>query len=627
MVPRPRGGAIARAAPWVVAGALVAPPARAQDRLTFSAGRVEADAALTDVTLEKDVDVRYGRYRLRGDRLRVRGGAGEVRFDGDAHLALCPCADPPLTFGAAGGRFQPPGDLFLRAPRIEIGGRPVFALPFLWLRAPDQVGLLPPILALRGPDGLLLGGGVHLPLRAAGGEVRAIDLSAAGFSAGGMEMGAAVRTPEGRARAVVDLVHGTRVVLDARGAAPDRGGPLALAWDLDAIRGDRARDATVELGAAARPFDTGAAEASLRGGAGGAGIVAGGGVVLRALRGEGPIVLGPRASLAAGGPIGRVGSWSADAGAAALANATASGATPIARAAAAAEIDERLGPVALRAMSAARARYAGTMDAGAAREEAIAARAELSLPIVRTFAAGGGPPIAHWITPTLLLRGALADVRGDFFAPIDGQIPPASWIAAAGITTAVGRYAGPALRLDARAGASGNAAGDVQPLLHAHLGADGRLAAVAVDAAAIGAPRDRADLPRGYSLVARVHLGGDMLPGLRIDAGVQGGAGAGRARAIASGAWAALPGDELAYLAQPGITTGAEIFVPWSRAVRTTARADVDLTAGSILAVRGVAEYHHSCGCLGVILMGAHRMGRGGIDLTATVDVVPAALR
>jgi hypothetical protein len=84
-----------------------------------------------------------------------------------------------------------------------------------------------------------------------------------------------------------------------------------------------------------------------------------------------------------------------------------------------------------------------------------------------------------------------------------------------------------------------------------------------------------------------------------------------------------LPGDALAYLAESGVTLGAEMAIPWTRAFRTGARIDADLAAGAVLAVRGIAEYRHPCGCLGLGLLAAHRAGREGVDVAVTVDVVP----
>ena len=122
-----------------------------------------------------------------------------------------------------------------------------------------------------------------------------------------------------------------------------------------------------------------------------------------------------------------------------------------------------------------------------------------------------------------------------------------------------------------------------------------------------------------------MRLGPASGPSLRVDVADQAGHGAGEARAVAAGAWAALPGDDLAYLAAPGWTGGAEVAVPWTRAVRTALRADVDLDARALLAVRGLAAYRHPCGCFGLGLVAAHRAGREGVDVALSVDVAPPA--
>jgi hypothetical protein len=125
----------------------------------------------------------------------------------------------------------------------------------------------------------------------------------------------------------------------------------------------------------------------------------------------------------------------------------------------------------------------------------------------------------------------------------------------------------------------------------------------------------------------RARLGADDGPSIRLDTAAQGGAGAGEARAVAAGAWAALPGDTLAYLSKSGVTVGAEIAVPWARSFRTAARADVDLASGALLAVRGLAEYRHPCGCFGLGLMAAHRAGRDGADVALNVEIAPETAR
>ncbi len=490
--------------------------------------------------------------------------------------------------------------------------------------------MLPPLFAVRGADGVLLGSGLHLPWRGPGGSVDALDLTAGGYVQGGAELGARLATTSTDAAVTADLIHGTRVAIDARGVLSPPG--AGVAWTMDAIRGDRALSGTVDLSAAAQPFDTAAAEVSRRMEGGPVSVVFAGGAVARALRGEGPVVAGPRAVLALGGALGGLGSWSADAVGVVLGQGSGpvAQAVPLGRASAGAEIDARPGPFELRATARARARFAGDGDGA---EAAAATRLDLELPFARAFPVSGEAPLVHWITPALSLRGAVAEERGPFFLPLAGVVPGASWIAAAGLSTALGRYAGPALRLDARAGATGDGAGGSRGLLHARLGVDTLVAAAAIEAAAVGedagaspAVSTTASAPSA-ALLGRLRLGAVSGPWLRLDAAAQAGHAAGEARAVAAGAWAALPGDDLAYLATPGWTGAAEGSVPWTRAIRTTARADVDLSARTLLAVRGLAEYRHPCGCFGLGLVGAHRVGRSGVDVALSLDLAPPVHR
>jgi hypothetical protein len=613
------------------------PASRPADALRFRADRLDGDAAAGDVTLKGNVELAYDRYRLRAERLHLRFQDRAIVFTGEARAALCPCPDAPLTFLASGGRFEPPGDLVLHYPRLAIAGVPVFALPVLWLRSPEQIGVLPPIVAVRGGDGLLLGSGVHLPWRGPGGVLEALDLTAGGYVAGGAEVGAHLATAGSDTSITMDLIHGTRVALLGRGALVAEGpraasgASVGVAWSLDAIRGDRARSGTVDLEPAARPFDAGAAEVSVRAESSNLTSLVAGGVVARAARGEGPIAAGPRAALAFGGRLGTLGSWGADATGVVLGDETH--ALSIGRASARAEIDAQPGPFELRASAGARARFAGDGGlAGPSTEEATAARADLELPFARAFASGpGDAPLVHWITPALSVRGALAAQGGPFFVPIGGSVPTASWIGVAGVSTALGRYAGPSIRLDLRAGATGAADG-AQALLHAHLGADARLVAAAVEAAAVGervgsvrneVPVASAGAAPGASVLGRVRVGDLAGPWMRVDAAGQTGAGAGRARAIAWGAWAALPGDDLAYLAAAGWTGGAELSIPWGFGIRTGVRADMDLDAKTLLAIRGTAGYRHPCGCFGLGVLAAHRVGRDGVDVAVSLDVAP----
>jgi hypothetical protein len=173
--------------------------------VTFRADRLEGDLAAGWITLEGRVEIAYDRYRLRGNRLRLQRNGKAVVLQGDAWAALCPCPNPPITFLVSGARLEPPGDLVLRFPRLAIAGVPVLGLPWLWLRSADEIGILPPVVAVRGADGLLLGSGVHLPWRH-GEAIEGLDILAGGYLKGGAEVGARLVTVGSEVRVMADVV-------------------------------------------------------------------------------------------------------------------------------------------------------------------------------------------------------------------------------------------------------------------------------------------------------------------------------------------------------------------------------------------------------------------------------------
>ncbi|MHA4915617.1 hypothetical protein, partial [Enterococcus faecium] len=80
-------------------------------------------------------------------------------------------------FDVGRARVDPSGGVVLHDAALVLGGARVLPLPWFSLRSERQVGLLPPRVELRGQDGLLVGGGVHVPLwRGAG-----LDLAPAAY--------------------------------------------------------------------------------------------------------------------------------------------------------------------------------------------------------------------------------------------------------------------------------------------------------------------------------------------------------------------------------------------------------------------------------------------------------------
>jgi hypothetical protein len=200
----------------------------------FRADRLELDPELSRLSLQGHVFVAVDRIRLRSDRLSLRETNGAVIVEGSGRVALCGCADPPVTFGFAGATVRPPGDLVLSQPTVRVGGVPVLWLPVLWLRSPERVGLLPLVVAWRGADGLLLGSGVHVP--AGDGSV---DLSGAGYVEGGADVEARVRTARTSSVVRWDRRGSDFFTVDLRGSGLAPGGG-SVSWSADALRGPRA---------------------------------------------------------------------------------------------------------------------------------------------------------------------------------------------------------------------------------------------------------------------------------------------------------------------------------------------------------------------------------------------------
>ena len=145
--------------------------------------------------------------------------------------------------------------------------------------------------------------------------------------------------------------------------------------------------------------------------------------------------------------------------------------------------------------------------------------------------------------------GALGLERGAFFQPWGAFSSPGLLVAAAGLSTALGRYAGPAIRLDLRGGALTRERGS-EPLLEARLRAESPIAAASL----IGVAVPRAAASAGAALLARLRLGTFTGPALRLDLAGAGGADARAARLLA--AWtSAVPSAEPALLSTSGCST------------------------------------------------------------------------
>lgn len=142
----------------------------------------------SSIELRGHVHATCGRYDLNAERLRIVSTPGEIDVTGPATVTLCPCPVAPVSIRFDRATIRPPSDLVLRKPALRIGGTTVLSLPAAWLRTPDQPGLLAPRIAWRGPDGLLIGPGFHLPWVQSDGSSAWLDSYVSGYTSRGLEV-------------------------------------------------------------------------------------------------------------------------------------------------------------------------------------------------------------------------------------------------------------------------------------------------------------------------------------------------------------------------------------------------------------------------------------------------------
>jgi hypothetical protein len=197
---------------------------------------------------------------------------------------------------------------------------------------------------------------------------------------------------------------------------------------------------------------------------------------------------------------------------------------------------------------------------------------------------------------------------------IDGTAP----LAAFGFTTTIGRWSSrEAFELG---GAGGTAFGSQRVASHVRPLARGRVSATiawlgasADLAAVLGGETRSAD---GMAAVGRARLG--RVDGVRLLANVaaRDGIDPVLARALVDAPLEPASG----FLVQEGTTGGAGIVIPWARAVTTSVGADADVTRRELVAARAGLELRDRCGCLTLRVLGAHRLGREGVDVWLALD-------
>jgi hypothetical protein len=584
-------------------------------------------------------------FHLTSQRIRLTRTRYGIEIDGKGSLAFCPCLGTPLKVDFDQALAAPPGDLILKNPTLRFYDVPILPLPYFWLRSDEKLGLLPPDVAYRGQDGLYVGGGVHVPWKSHGEKV-ALDLRSGAYVLDGFVVDARLRTVSSTTKLRYDRLPGggggtappsgsstsdDGLLVDARGATSS--GELGVAWDADLLRGTRGVASTTDLDAAARRWDRATVEGALRGGPF---VVS---TAMRAVTRRGGNLtdvdaVGPVTSVRASGAAGSAITYDATVEGGSLRTSDGSfsrDALSFARAEAGARAVGTLSVLeaSLAARGAADVAADGTHDG---TDRAGSARVRVGAPLAKRFGGAdeqdaGRAPWVHVIDPHL--EAAILHTHGDQLlgmsaarsaSGIDGTAP----LLDGGFTTTVGRWSSrEAFELGGVAGTAFGARGGSSralPLGRARAAASLVWFGASADVATVLGGASDAAVARGTSngvaAVGRARAG--RADGLRLLVNVasRDGIDPVLARALVDAPLEPASG----FLVREGTTGGAGLVVPWARAVTTSIGADGDATHRELVAARAGVELRDRCGCLTLRVMGAHRLGRDGVDVWLALD-------
>ncbi len=594
--------------------------------VAFSADELRLDTRTQALDATGNVRVDEPPFHLSSEYLELRRVPIGVELDGQGKLAFCPCLGAPLAVRFTGATVAPPHDLILRNPVLEVFGLPVAWAPAFWLRSPGRVGLLPPDLAWRGADGFFAGGGVHVPWRQ-GDVLHGLDLRAGAYFKGGAAVDGTIRTTATETHVRWDDLQGNAgVAIAAHGATAIANGDRAdsVAWDVDALLGARAVQATTDLDAAAKPFDRATAQAAWRPD----GWVLGSQIRAVAVRGTAlfdhgleDAVIAPVIALRRAGALGNVGAYDATLEGGQVAGG-GFGATSFARAEGGALVASRLGAVG----TSLAFRGLGDVADDGEREgvDGVAqVRARVSLPMAREYSsADTTDPWVHRTEPRLEAAALAAHTDGVLVVPAGRGAPDsigegAAWIGAAGWSNTVGRIGSrAAMDVDVAGGAIGDSSG-VRPLLRARAAIGGPWLGLRVDFARVMQVTSLDAAQSGGAFIGSARFGPSSGLHIAAHAAERDGVDPYVARALVDVPFAAASG----FLSSPGWTGGADLGVPFGARITARGGADVDLGAGELVAALGSLELHDPCNCVVVRATAAHRIGRDGVDAWVSVDL------
>jgi hypothetical protein len=613
------------------------PQAATFDEASASADAVEFDARQREVYLRGNVRLDASPFHLRSDGLSVKRTGYGLEVQGASRVAFCPCPDTPLTLRVDGATVAPPGDLFLTRPTLEWAEVPIAYLPYFWLRAPSRMGVLPPIVQYRGGDGLLLGGGVHLPWHSVPvprrpwpdperPPDRALDLRAAGYVKGGARITARFATPTSSSTVAWDYLDTHGLSVDARGTFGDASSADAssqLAWDIDALRGQRGLRSESDMLAAAKPYDRAQSSFVLR-----AQRVSVGTTVLavgrRGAEGAQSLLIGPTVFARHQGHV-----WGhvlyaagAEAGAFALPRVGGGAEASLSFAQADAELSHVRPAGPLLTTTTARSHLVAASDGQSdGVDRFVLLGTQLGLPLGRAFA-DAPVPLFHQVQPFVGFA-ALSAEGGSRLGPAfqRGFVPLGeAAVATIGATQALGRWGhGTAISLDTRVGVIGRAHTGREPVARvAALGEQGYVGG-AVELTGHHGQLGSSFMTLGRARVGRAFDG----PQLMVRSAFASGPDTVGARVL---------GDSLrepggGFLAREGLTAGATARAPIVRRFSLFAGADGDLSERQLLATFGGFELSDRCGCITLRGIAQHRYGREGVDAMLSVDLAPVGSR
>ncbi len=553
------------------------------------------------LVLEGNAAVRVGPARLSGARITFRRlPTGALRIEGPLVVGPCPCPDPPLALRVRRAQLGPGLRAQLHGGSVLVFGAPIVPVPWVALRGPDTVGLLPPRVQLRGEDGWLLGAGAFVPF-ARGAWAR---VEPAAYVEGGSDLRLHVQTPRSTLRLRRDERTSSFYAVDARGYAPLAEGTLA--WEADLDRGARARRALSDLDEAARVYDRVAAGVVWSG----EHLSAGAGVRGTLRRGLGPWFLGPRLGAALrGGGRGWVGALTADASTLGRGGEVAH----VGRLDA--DLGAYAGAGAARVALEGRGGVNGRLAGGGEGVEAFSgAQASVSAPFARRY----GRESVHVLEPGLALLGVAALSRGAFDDALGRPVLRSGGGAALPSGFVEQRFGDGRWALASRVATGPVVASHERPGWALRAGAslglswlqgrwDGALVLGRERAAGVSVGRLDVGDARGPGVGARWAMRRELEPVAARALGPW-------RSALASGGW----------LSAAGATVGAEARVPLPGPLLFSFGADVDASEPELerLAERAALTYRHRCGCLVFGAAAGRRLGRGGVDAQITLDIV-----